>query len=156
MAKYTANQIGHWFIKRNRIAEDEYGAETITLLKLLKLLYYAEGCYLALTDGNSLFDEKIVAWEHGPVIEEVYNQYDDPYCIDTDDIDISDSDNIDKNVQDILEQVFQVFGHYSAWDLRDKTHEEKPWLEATQNGRILKREISRKTMKEFFKENYVE
>lgn len=156
MAKYTANQIGHWFIVRNRLAEDEYGAETITLLKLLKLLYYAEGCYLALTDGESLFDEKIVAWEHGPVVEEVYNEYNDPYHIDTEDLDVSDIEKIEQSVQDILEQVFQVFGHYSAWDLRNKTHEEKPWLEATQNGKILKREISRKTMQEFFKENYID
>lgn len=52
-------------------AED---ADAISNLKLQKLLYYAQGCYLGL-EGHPLFDENIIDWTHGPVAEEVYYRY---------------------------------------------------------------------------------
>ena len=155
MATYKAMDIARWFIARNRLEESE-GGDRMTLLKLLKLLYYAEGCSLALGNGN-LFREKIVAWEHGPVVPEVYFAYDDAYNLPFGEEDEASVERINSNVvdRDILEQVFQVFGQYTAWALRDKTHEERPWLEATDNGTHLKGEISRATMEAYFKENYV-
>ena len=51
-AKYTAKQIAHWFIWRNKIAEDMEGGDPLSLLKLLKLMHYAEGSFLA-TAGPS-------------------------------------------------------------------------------------------------------
>ena len=46
----------------------------LTNLKLQKLLYYAQGKYLAQT-GHPLFDEKIEAWKYGPVIPDVYHVF---------------------------------------------------------------------------------
>ena len=60
MAAHSAEQIARWFLAHNRIAESSAGAESISNLKLQKLLYYAQGCFLAMT-GNSLFPDKIVA-----------------------------------------------------------------------------------------------
>ena len=68
---YSVSQIAYWFIERNKQAMEEKGADPMSLLRLLKLLYYAEGCYLALHHGQKLFEEKIIAMEHGPAIEEV-------------------------------------------------------------------------------------
>lgn len=157
MATYNAIDVARWFIARNKSEEDNKGAEKMTLLKLLKLLYYAEGCSLALENG-SLFNDKIIAWEHGPVVESVYRAYDDAYNLPFgSDEDIASVECINANPTDrnILEQVFNVFGQYSAWGLRNKTHDEAPWKEATGNGTYLNHEISRKTMKSYFKENYV-
>lgn len=156
MAKYTALQIAHWFLERNERAMEEKGADRMTLLKLLKLLYYSEGCYLALHHGERLFDEKIVAWEHGPVVEEVYHAYPDPYNLVLTDQDRNDAYKIAKEDQDLLEQVFNIFGKYSAWALRDKTHNETPWLEATHNGQCVNGEINQQTMQKYFSENYIE
>ena len=61
MGRYKAIDIARWFIFRNSEDVNNGEDERMTLLKLLKLLYYAEGCSLAL-DKGSLFDEKIVAW----------------------------------------------------------------------------------------------
>ena len=123
----------------------------------MKLLYYAEGCSLAVGNG-SLFDEDIIAWEHGPVVVEVYQQYcRDPYNLPFDEN--KDKESIKKITptdENLLNQVYEIFGQYSAWGLREKTHRERPWLEATENGTVLKKKISRDTMKEYFKENYVE
>ncbi len=46
----------------------------VTNLKLQKLIYYAQGIAL----GNyteKLFGENILAWEHGPVVKEIYDKY---------------------------------------------------------------------------------
>lgn len=155
MATYKAIDVAKWFIARNQTAVDTMGGEKMTLLKLLKLLYYAEGCSLALENG-SLFSEDIVAWEHGPVVQEVYYSYPDAYNLPLDGdmkaVDAINENEVDRN---ILEQVFDVFGQYSAWALRNKTHEETPWLEATNNGRKLNGPISRETMKKYFQDNYL-
>lgn len=157
MGRYKALDIARWFIHRNKVAEDLAGGERITLLKLLKLLYYAEGCSLAL-DHGSLFSEKIVAWEYGPVVPVIWDEYEnDPYNSPYGSK--ADYDSIEKirpEDQDLLEDVFQNFGQYSAWKLCDMTHQETPWLEATHNGQILNGTISRKTMTAYFKENYTE
>jgi len=152
---YKALDVAKWFICR--YAEIEEPGEPLTLMKLLKLLYYAEGCSLALND-KSLFSEDIIAWEHGPVVPVVYDVYKkNPYNLtfnrdECKDI-VSQIEN-DKESLSVLEQVFEVFGEYSAWALRNKTHQEDPWKEATKNG--LNGKISRDTMKRYFKENYVE
>ncbi len=154
MGKYKAINIAKWFVYRDMQVEEQ-GGEKLTLLKLLKLLYYAEGSSLALGNG-SLFDEPIVAWEHGPVVEGVYNYY--PNAYDLGSISESDLESINMiNEEDvtILEEVFQIFGAYSAWALRNKTHQERPWLETTLNGTKLKGVIDRKLIEDFFRETYV-
>lgn len=147
-AKYSALQIAEWFLNYNRKQMNEEDAEYITNLKLQKLLYYAQGCYLALTD-NPLFKEDILAWEHGPVVNEVYQkykingargiQYDEKFC-----------ENIDEQTQNILKQVYEVFGSYSAWALRNKTHQEAPWQKTIRNDII-----DLGLIKKYFKGRYV-
>lgn len=151
-AKYTAIEIAGWFIRKHKMHQDFDGWDELSLLKLLKLLYYAEGCYLA-TENKSLFDESILAWEHGPVVEEVWRHYPDAYNLPYDSKEtIASYEKVssDKEVAELLENVMLVFGKYSAWGLRNKTHEEKPWIDAYPN-----RIISRSSMKEYFKANYV-
>ncbi len=151
---YKALTIAHWFINRNKLAVENDDAEELTIMKLLKLLYYAEGCSLALT-GERLFNEKIMAWEHGPVVKEVYEAYRaDPRNLPLTQDDITDAESISQKDKDLLEQVFNVFGQYTASGLRNKTHAETPWREATDNGAHLDKEISRQTMQNYFKENY--
>lgn len=156
MAKYSAIDIARWFVHRNLEDVDRGDDEKMTLLKLLKLLYYAEGCFLAL-DKGSLFDEKIVAWEHGPVVEEVWRSFDNAYDLQVPEDDminslskISDEDN------DLLEDVYSVFGKYSASGLRNKTHKESPWVNATSGGKTFNLEIPRDSIKHYFMENYVQ
>ena len=129
---------------------DKLEAETgdcISNLKLQKLVYYAQGFVMAIM-GKKLFNEKIKAWEHGPVIEELYIKYkingSKP---------ITRPDNINfphlfqhKDLMELLDDVYKVYGQYSAWRLRDMTHNETPWLETLRN-----KVISDKLMLAFFK-----
>lgn len=146
---YSANQIAEWFLFYNRIMMEEYDADSISNLKLQKLLYYAQGCFLALRD-KPLFNEKILAWKHGPAINEVYQKYKInksngiPY-------NNTYTGDIDSDTVSILKQVYEAFGQYSAWGLRNMTHEETPWKETEQSE-----EISLASIKSYFKEHYVD
>lgn len=150
MAKHTAAQVAKWFLAHNRIATDEEGAEYISNLKLQKLLYYAQGVFLAVTD-KPLFDDDIVAWLHGPVVESVYHQYKAngaqgiPFDEDFDFAEFTPEEN------ELLTEVYDVFGQYSALKLRNITHEETPWKETKQNN-IIPLQI----IKDYFKKEYIE
>ena len=149
MAAHSAKQIARWFLAHNRIAESSAGAESISNLKLQKLLYYAQGCFLAMT-GNPLFPDKIVAWQHGPVVENVYRQYREngssgiPF---DEDVDLSD---FSTEEHDLVTEVYDVFGQYSAWKLRNMTHEEAPWKETPPNEVIPNEKI-----KDYFEKEYM-
>lgn len=45
--KYNAQNIAEWFLNKNRVQMNFEDSEYITNLKLQKLLYYAQGYYLA-------------------------------------------------------------------------------------------------------------
>lgn len=149
MKKHTASQVAKWFSAHNRITADEEGGEYISNLKLQKLLYYAQGSFLAVTD-QPLFNDAIVAWQHGPVVESVYHQYKKngaegiPFDEDFDFSDFTDDEN------DLLTQVYNIFGQYSAWKLRNMTHNETPWQETSQNAVIPIEKI-----KDYFKKEYL-
>ena len=150
MAKHTAAQVAKWVLAHNRIATDEEGAEYISNLKLQKLLYYAQGVFLAVTD-KPLFDDDIVAWLQGPVVESVYHQYKAngaqgiPFDEDFDFSEFTPEEN------ELLTEVYDVFGQYSALKLRNMTHEETPWKETKQNDII-----SLQIIKDYFKKEYIE
>lgn len=54
-----------------RFAKDK--GETLSHLKIQKLLYFLNGWNLALY-GSPLIDDKFEAWRHGPVIPSLYRQ----------------------------------------------------------------------------------
>lgn len=148
MAKYKAFDIAEWFLLYNNYIMGESDADLITNLKLQKLLYYAQGCYLAITD-EPLFDENILAWEHGPVVEEVYQKY-KKYRSNGILFDGDYKNIIEKDDEEILIEVYNIFAKYSAWGLRNLTHAETPWKETPKNGII-----SLESINTYFKENYI-
>ena len=68
----------------------------------------------------------------------------------SDDIKEFDKVDIDKETEKILTEVYNVFGEYSAWGLRNLIHTEKPYVETKINN-VIPQDL----MKESFKENYV-
>lgn len=101
----------------------------ISNLKLLKLLYYAQGTCLALY-GRPLFNESIEAWLHGPVVPDVYHAYKvhgrQPIPVSDDEpaIDIPSAD------QAAMDFAYGRWGKYSAWSLRNMSHQEQPCHDA--------------------------
>lgn len=145
----TADNVARWFLSRNQVRS--LGGETdfISNLKLQKLLYYAQGIHLALY-GEPLFGDSIVAWQYGPVVEAVYQEYKSNGADG-----IKEFKNPEENFSDTEENVLQftqkAFGQFSAWKLADMTHEETPWKETEINKVIPLSKIGK-----YFEENYVE
>lgn len=151
-----ALQVAKYFITLNKMANLDEPSD-LSKLKIQKLLYYAQGYYLALYD-KPLFDDEIQAWEHGPVVVSVFDEFkkiNDKF-IPTDKYALSDDEirNIGEEERELIEQVFDLMGQYSAWKLREMTHNETPWLNTYKNNEknIV---ISQELIKSFFK-NYVE
>lgn len=157
-SKYRANDIAAWLIQRDNSEECRKNNEHIDTLKLMKLLYYAQGAFLAI-DGVKLFSEEIRAWEYGPAVEEVYNVFKgiDPkeiykHC------DLLDGHTVEDYDAELLEEVYQEIGkRFTGTQLITKTHREEPWLKATNNGRLLRDQvISAESIKEYFEKTYTE
>ncbi|MCK5716558.1 MAG: SocA family protein [Thiomargarita sp.] len=108
------------------LLDDTNDGEGLTNLKLQKLVYYAQGFYLAMFD-KPLFTETLEAWIHGPVVPTLYHAY-KQYGQDC--VPIPDDFSLDRLTHEdfeLLNEVYCVFGQYTAWKLRDMTHEELPW-----------------------------
>lgn len=147
--KMSAKDVAKWFLAYNREMMNEGDAEYISNLKLQKLLYYAQGCFLALK-GQALFGEPIVAWKHGPVVEDVYHQYKEYGASGIVFDEKFDFSSISSDIEAVLEEVYDVFGQYSAWKLRNMTHNETPWKSTKQNS-VIPAEVIRN----YFLEEYV-
>jgi len=128
---------------------DEDAGELISNLKLQKLLYYAQGFYLALFD-EPLFPESIEAWTHGPVVPEVWRHFRDcgsePIQPEEFNVTLFDDDK-----REFLKEIYNEFGQYSAWKLREMTHVEPPWKDAYKED-ISGSEITHKALIEHFSE----
>ena len=158
-----AIDIAKWFILKTnsemkQFENDEYEIyEPITHLKLQKLVYYAHGIYLVI-NNKELFKEKILAWEHGPVVSEVYDEFKkfgkNPLVIDVHNEDVSCIDKISRSsdILETLELTYSNFAGYTAWQLRNMTHEEgTPWSKTALNS-IIDNELIR----EYFEREIVE
>ncbi len=123
---------------------DEEAGDSISNLKLQKLLYYAQGAYLALYD-EPLFPEAIKAWIHGPVVPQAYHEYKDfgagPIAVTK-----IDPYTYPPNVREVLEEINSVYGQFTAGKLRSMTHSEPPWMNTPQS-----QTISLDSMKAFFR-----
>lgn len=147
---YTSKQIADWILSKI----DREAGDTISPLKLQKLLYYSQAWYYTLTD-KKLFDEEIQAWAHGPVVPSQYRRF--SYIQIYDNIKANsiklEVPELSKEEQDILDEVFSIYGEKSASYLEKLSHAEKPWKET--RGEIESFAISDKVipldlMKEYY------
>ena len=165
---YSALDIATWFIyktnaekKENQAENDTYEVyEGLTHLKLQKLLYYAQGICLSLS-GKVLFDEPIEAWDHGPVVKKVFDRFtskgrneitieDAPSSVEV--IRRIESDTV---ARETLNLTYDNFAIYTAWQLRNMTHEiGGPWSQTYVHGKNKK--IPNNRIKNYFDKHVME
>lgn len=147
---YSALMIADWFIFYNETKRELFDEDTdeISNLKLQKLLFYAQAAFLAIKN-KMLFNEDIEAWKHGPVIPEIYNKYKSYGSSGITEYDLKNVKIIeeDEELKNILVSVYDLFGEYSAWGLRNLTHSEEPW-KTTEINHVISHEKMAKTFKE--------
>ncbi|WKM72881.1 DUF4065 domain-containing protein [Klebsiella oxytoca] len=141
----TCFDVADYFLSRC----DEESGDTISNLKLQKLVYYAQGFSLVLLE-KPLFGEKIEAWMHGPVVPDLYRhfrQYGNCALPTPEQLDLS---KYTEEEIELLDEVYKVYGQFSAWKLRNMTHEELPWRQTYIEG-AASQEIEHESMESFFK-----
>ncbi len=125
----------------------------ITKLKLQKLLYYTQGFFLAEFD-KPLFDDEIEAWDHGPVVPNVWNHFSsikgNLLEVPEQDIDL----HLNEEEKQSLDEVIELHSQYSAWALREMSHNEEPCIIAYNNGKGTV--IPQDEIKIFFKTKIVD
>jgi len=109
---------------------DPEAGESITPLKLQKLVYYAQAWSLSF--NKSLFEEDFQAWVHGPVIPSLYVHFKEYGSSNIPKVYSFDSSVFDQEEINILDLVWSVYGKYDAKYLERLTHTEKPWIIARQ------------------------
>lgn len=131
---HTVEDVISWFLSKDSMSPK----------KLQKLLYYAYAWTLTLENEevesleNKLFDERIEAWVHGPVIPKVYNKYRDYGYNNISQID-NDSSVFPEDIESILNQIWEVYGGFSGDELESLTHQESPWKNARKGYKPLDR-----------------
>ena len=122
MESYSAVTVAQRYI--NLAAEAK---KTLTPMQLIKLVYLAHGWMLAAI-GRPLLEESVEAWEYGPVLRSLYEKVKTfrsqpvvgPLC--------EDCDDIDSEADDIINQVFGLYGHLDGISLSSLTHQaDTPW-----------------------------
>lgn len=101
----------------------------LTPMQLVKLTYIAHGWSLGLRDKD-LFQNRIEAWQYGPVIPDLYHatksygRTEIPFDA------VGDANNIDMDENDVkfLEAIFDKYGHLDGISLSYITHKaDTPW-----------------------------
>ena len=112
--------------------DEPNGGELLTNLKLQKLLYYQQGFHLAFF-GTPLFEEPVESWMYGPVVPSVYDEYSKygsaSLPVTTQAITLTDDE------EKLFNEVFDAYREFSAIGLMNKTHSERPWIEAVPHDR---------------------
>lgn len=141
----------------------DYG---ISNLKLQKILYFIQAYFLITKPNIACFNERIEAWDFGPVVPVAYHEFKQygsgniPYIktyIKRDVNDIwgytkvrFDENIISKKDKEKIRDVIDSFSQYSATDLVSLTHRQSPWINAFKEGKNS--EITTEAIKAYFNE----
>lgn len=141
---YSAKAIANAFLQIGRNEK-----KPITQMKLQKLVYIAHGWNLALFN-EPLIDDSIEAWQHGPVIPNLYNEFKgfrgNPITEDATEVEIDfDTFDIvytpitlpdeDEVVHKLIRKIWDKYGHLSGPQLSDLTHRTgTPWSKIFKAG----------------------
>lgn len=118
-----AQQIAEAFLNKIPIEAVESG-EGMHKVKLQKLLFFAQEEFLY-RHNEPLFDDKIEAWEHGPVIREVWNVYAEipHYIIKS----VPQVVELPQEAQEVVDEIWARYGEKDTWYLRDLSHSYEIW-----------------------------
>lgn len=130
--KYAALDIAYYII--DKCTKD---LKPITNLQLQKILYYVFREFLK--NGRVLFDDRIEAWQFGPVVPNVYLEF----CMFSSiPIRMYYNVEIDDDDAKIIDQIVLEKRELDPWDMVNDTHKQgKAWSSVYDNGRGNKKRI---------------
>ena len=141
MDNINALDVANYFIEKAQTTYDD-----VSHMKLHKLLYYAQGYYLA-NKNKPLFNLDISKWDYGPVVPFVYKKFMQigggprlkPHPE-------GEPSRLPKEIQVFLDEIWQTYGKFTGLQMSDMSHQEAPWLETE-----MYRTIDPEKIKDYFK-----
>jgi uncharacterized phage-associated protein len=128
-----------FYLKRKNIS--------VNHLKLQKLIYYADAWHYVF-NNSPLIKEHFEAWQHGPVVRNVWDYYKDKSIL-YNPIPAPKKANLlvtEDQIQ-IINDVLDEYGKKTAYYLECLTHEEEPWKRARSKANKI---IEKNHMKQFY------
>lgn len=120
----------------------------ISNLKLQKILYFVQAEFLVELHVPCFYEE-IEAWDFGPVVPEVYHKY--KHFGSSNIIDHTFRRvNISRRDRELVEDIVNECSNYSASQLVEFTHNQRPWMDAYQ--KYCNNIISKESIREYFEE----
>lgn len=128
---YDSRAIANIFVN---IARDS--GDRLTIMSLLKYVYFAHGWTLGHT-GEPLISHDVFAWEHGPVVPEVYKEF-RPQGIQISETAIGYPASIvakmDARTRNIVHGTYREYSSFTAFQLSEITHRKSaPWYKYRDN-----------------------
>ena len=121
---FDAHEVALWIL-----SEAKNHDILISHMKLQKLLYYAQASFIAMT-GEPLFHNSIFAWQHGPVVPDVYRSFSKFGSSAIHDVeDVAPPERFKPFIDNLLKDK----GRLSAHELRNLSHNEDTWYQAWAN-----------------------
>lgn len=104
--------------------------KTLTPMQLQKLVYFAHGWNLAITDGP-LLNEQVEAWRYGPVIPSLYHEFKrfgaGSITLGPEDVEHA-YQGLDGHTRSLVDRIWDVYGNYDGAQLSAMTHRDgTPW-----------------------------
>lgn len=109
--------------------------DALTPMQILKLVYIAHGWMLGLY-GRPLIEDAVEAWQYGPVIRPLYAQLRKYRGGPVEEmLNVSEDENLDEIEQDIVCQVYDLYGNETGPALSRITHaKDTPWSITYRSG----------------------
>ena len=146
-----AIDVGRYLIHLASPTEDE-DSDCLCNLRLQKLLYYVQGWHLA-SYAQPLFAERLEAWQHGPVVREIYSTFKQFGCSTIPPLEGKEPEDLPGKDKLSIRHIWEQYKQYSASALRAMTHRDGPWRNAYRScgpeGRC-DAEITPDALREFF------
>lgn len=140
----TALQLAHYVLQYTTQRDIR-----ITHLQLQKVLYYIQGYHLR-EFGQPLFEDKIYAWQYGPVVKSVYANY---FIYGALPLRVTEEKElyVDEKQKALINHVVEEKTKLRAAQLVAATHSETPWKSLAELAKAGQRpEITIESMKAYF------
>jgi len=127
---FSAKSIANYFLDLAAAS-----GQSITPMKLQKLVYYAQGWYAGYTQ-RPLINEAVEAWQYGPVIPSLYHEFKrfgsgniSIKAFEYDALGVREAATpADTEIRTFLNNVFKSYGKFSGVELSEMTHASgTPW-----------------------------
>ena len=122
--------------------EAERQGITVTPMQLQKLIYFANGWHMEITDGEPLVSDNFEAWQFGPVLPRVYHEFKRFGSRDITERSIFPfTENpwpceLSANQKSLVSEIVSIYGNLSGPRMSHLTHKEgTPWS-TTWNGGV--------------------